>query len=98
MHFFSAVSFTVIQTGDVNVRNKMRSRRAGFLTEARAVVSITVGPVVNGFSFYLSWCPVDTALGLHQAGPSVAHPSPSLPVLFSLLLTTFLPQTHLLRN
>lgn len=60
MHFFSAVSFTDIQTGDVNVRNKMRSRRAGFLTEARLVVSITVGPVENGLSFYLSQCRVDT--------------------------------------
>lgn len=29
-----------------------------------------------------------TTLGLRQVGPSVAHPSPSLPVLFSLLLTS----------
>lgn len=44
MEFFSVVSVTDIQTGDVNIRN-MRSRHAGFLIEARVWVSITVGPV-----------------------------------------------------
>lgn len=40
MEFFSAVPISDNQTGDVNVRN-MRSRRAGFLIEARVWVSIT---------------------------------------------------------
>lgn len=60
MHFFSTVSITDIQTGDTNVRNRMRSRRGGFLTEARVLVSVTAGPVGNRFSFYLGRCPGDT--------------------------------------
>ena len=50
MEFFSIVSVTDIQTGDVNIRN-MRSRHAGFLIEARVWVSITVGPVRMASAF-----------------------------------------------
>lgn len=59
IEFCSTVSVTGIQTEDVNVRH-MRSRHAGFLIEARVWVSITIGPVENGFSFHLGQYLEDT--------------------------------------
>lgn len=52
IEFFSAVSVTDIQTGDVNIRSS-RGRCAGFLMETRVRVNVTGGPVENSFSFYL---------------------------------------------
>eukprot|EP00069_Balaena_mysticetus_P011967 bmy_07345T0 len=71
MEFFSVVSVTDIQTGDVNVRN-MRSRRAGFLIEARVWrksssegnCNCLAVPLNQGLSSCNHTVPLDTDYGL----------------------------------